>query len=86
MAPRRRGPAEMTVPAESREVEGENLHEKLTKICNRKQKFQKSDTHYFNDDVPKKPERRTAKTSIYITKILKKKQGPPEVLTRKVFR
>ena len=90
MAPRRRGPKETTVPIESGVDEnGELLHKKLTKTCNRQQKFQKADTHYFNEDptriVPKKPEPRVPKTSIYITKIRKNKQGPPTILTRKVF-
>ena len=92
MAPRRRGSKETTVPIESgMDENGEPLHKKLTKICNRKQKFQKADTHYFNEEptleviVPKKPEPRVPKTSIYITKTRKNKHGPPTVVTRKVF-
>ena len=48
MAPRKR--THLTVPAESGRDENEHfLHDELTKTTNRPQKFQKKDTHYFDE-------------------------------------
>ena len=85
MAPRKR--THLTVPAESGRDENEHfLHDELTKTTNRPQKFQKKDTHYFDEsNVKVKPEKRSAKKSIFITKIRKRKDGPPAVDIRMVF-
>ena len=86
MAPRKRN--HLTVPRESRldEETDEYLHSKMTKTTNRLPKFQPKDTHFFDESrVPKRPEKRTAKESFYLTKIIKKKNGPPDVVIRRVF-
>ena len=85
MAPRKR--THLTVPVESeRDENGRFLHDELTKTTNRPQKFQKKDTHYFDEsNVNVKPEKRSAKKSIFITKIRNRKDGPPAVDIRMMF-
>ena len=85
MAPRKR--THLSVPRESeRDENGQFLHEKLTKTTNRPQKFQKKDTHYFDEsNVKVQREKRVTKKSFFITKTRKRKDGPPAVEIRRVF-
>ena len=85
MAPRKR--THLTVPVESeRDEDGNFLQDELTKTTNRPQNFQKKDTHYFDEsNVKVKTKKRFAKKSFFVTKIRKRKNGPPTVDTRKVF-